>query len=411
MYLVPVHVPFFAEGERLWVQTEWRRALVLLRDSLGGKLGPITVVAPTLPVSSARDQVLEPAQDLDGIITVGSFDDRCRAREYWHSARKRWLADIAPLIKQARVVHGTVDQLYKPTALDGFVAGVQAGIPTVLVQDTDQVMQIRELSANSDLSTRVKDHLYVAALERTLRWSVSRASLSLLKGQALMDRYATYARRARCFHDTSHSLADVVSPELVTQRGPLEGRALRLVYCGRLIERKGVDHSLRIVAAARALGTDVQFDIIGGGPELQKLERLRDKLGIADAVRFLGMRSYGPDLIRALAAYDGLLFTPPVEDTPRMIFDAYAAGLPLIGYDIGYVRERVAEDRAGLCLPLGEVERAAAIVARLSTDTKTLQELGMRAREAGREHAWETWYQKRAEWTFEMLAAGGARAA
>ena len=54
------------------------------RDSFNGKFGEITVIAPSLPATTARpEQVLvEITPDMAGVKLVASFDERCRARTF-----------------------------------------------------------------------------------------------------------------------------------------------------------------------------------------------------------------------------------------------------------------------------------------------------------------------------------------
>ncbi|MFN3592228.1 MAG: hypothetical protein ACK4TG_08575, partial [Thermaurantiacus sp.] len=60
MYLIPITVPIFMDGDQPMLATDWKRALVLLRDSLGGRFGPLVVAAPFAPAAES-DQPLEPA--------------------------------------------------------------------------------------------------------------------------------------------------------------------------------------------------------------------------------------------------------------------------------------------------------------------------------------------------------------
>jgi glycosyltransferase involved in cell wall biosynthesis len=405
MYLVAIHVPIYRAGDRLLVATDWRRSLELLRDSLGGRFGPVTVVAPGLSSDdrSAANETLEPlSAEHDGIRLVPSFGLRCRAMHYWRHERHQWRADLEKLLPDARVIHGTVDDLWRPIALEAVASAITRKIPTVVVQDTDQVMQQRELRPHMTPGDRLASFVYVPLLESTIACTVRRASLTMLKGQALMDRYGAIAANAKSFQDTSHSLADVVPAFAVERRAARTG-PVRLVYCGRLVLRKGLDHSLRIIAMARAAGAEVELDVIGDGPSLGALVAASRSLGLADAVRFVGKRNYGPALIAELGAYDALLFTPLSEDTPRMVFDGYAAGLPVLGYDIPWVRERVADDGAGVLLPFLDVARSAEALRTIVADRGRLVRLGYRALEAARKHAAETWYRRRAEWTFEAV--------
>ena len=181
-------------------------------------------------------------------------------------------------------------------------------------------------------------------------------------------------------------------------------RAVKLVFCGRLHPCKGLDRSLNIIAAARAAGAGVEFDIIGDGQERENLAKQgASELGIGEAVRFHGALPYGPDLLRRLAQYDGLLFTPISEDSARMIFDGYAAGLPLVAFDINYVRERAAQEKAACLLPRHNLVQAVDRIVALCGNRDELANLARAARNAADYHAAENWYRRRAEWTIEAV--------
>jgi hypothetical protein len=44
MYLIPIHVPIFVRDGRAFIGTEWKRSLELLRDSFGGRFGPLVAL-------------------------------------------------------------------------------------------------------------------------------------------------------------------------------------------------------------------------------------------------------------------------------------------------------------------------------------------------------------------------------
>lgn len=404
MYLLPIHVPIYVDGERYLVTTEWWRALELLRDSLQGRFGGIHVAAPSLPAAEVSpDQTLALQPPDCGIELAPAFDLRCRARDYWLRERRRWRQLLLHLAHRAEVVHAGLDDVYRPIAFEGFRAGVQADKPTLFVQDTDIVMQQRELAAAAGFAGRARARAYGWIFERVCRWSVARADLSLLKGSALMARYARFAKNPKEFHDTSFSSRDIIDNErlearLATLRQP---RPLRLVYCGRLAQRKGLHISLAILARALMRGAQVQLDIIGSGPERSVLEQLASSLG--SRVNFIGALPYDAALIERLGQYDALLFTPTAEDTPRMIFDGYAAGLPVIASDIAYVQERARQEGATVLLPRASVETAGEVLHQVYRQPQRLIELARKARAAATYHCAENWYARRAQWTFEAV--------
>ncbi len=408
MYLVPIHVPIHVEGERTLLSSDWLRSLRLLRDSLPKSFGALKVIAPSLPADDVSfGQRLEPVGfTSDGIHLVPSFDLRCSAKAYWLRHRRRWIADLEREMKDATVVHAGYDDVYRPIAYEGLVLAWKHAVTSVFVQDTDIPLQMRQLARG--MKQELHARIYGALYDRACLRSVARCDLSLLKGAHLMERYGRAARNPKEFHDTSFARADIVTSACLEKRLATlsANRPLKLVYCGRFEARKGIDHSLAIVRRARELGANVAFDLIGDGAQRAGLEQIADDPGLRGVVRFLGSRPYGSDLLRDLSGYDALLFTPTAEDTPRMIFDGYAAGLPLVAYDIDYVKERDREEHATVCLRSNEVEISAQTLVRLATNRSELVPLSRAARDAADRHSAESWYERRALWT---LAAHEAR--
>jgi glycosyltransferase involved in cell wall biosynthesis len=414
MYLLPIQAPLFVEGERRLVTTDWKRSLELLRDSLGGRYGPLCVLAPSLAVERAPSAALleELSLGRDGIEAVASIPADVRAWHYWLTHHRQWRALAESLVARADVVHAGADNLFKPLMSTAWRLAVERGVPTVFVQDTDIVLQERELAGDAALRV-MRARVYGAVYERVVRAGVARSTLSLLKGRDLVQRYGRWGANVREFHDTSHLSQHVVSDGVIAARREraARGEPLRFVYCGRFVERKGLATSIELVARARALGANVELHLIGDGQQRAALETLARERGVAAHVHFHGPATYGPELIARLATYDALLFTPSAEDTPRMIFDAYAAGLPLVATDIAYVRERADAEHAAVVVPRADHERAAREIAALATDRTRLLELAPRALAAGRFHAADVWYARRAQWTFEAVDNALRRAA
>ena len=408
MYLVTIQVPIYVHGGERLLTTDWRRSLILLRDSFDGRFGRIQVVAPALDArGSHADQSLEPMRDSDEIDLYPSFRLDNGLADFWRHDVRTWYRDIAALIPAADVVHGGFCDVYRPLDYIGFLSALRADKPTVFVQDTDQVQQEAELNRGAPLSRRMLGRSYAEIYERCVRFGVKHASLSLLKGRALHARYGEYAKNAHNFHDTSYFAEEVVPKARLDQRIQSllsEPRPIRLVYCGRLDARKGVDHSIDAVARARRAGARVTFDIIGDGPERGALEQQAAGLELGGAVRFLGRRMYGPGLLSDLASYDALLFTPLAEDTPRMIFDGYAGGLPLLAYGIEYTREREVEDGAARTVGVLDNVALGELLCTLDRERDQLAKLAVRAHEAALYHSADAWYRRRAEWTYEAAA-------
>ncbi len=403
MYLLPIQIPIYLDGPRRLLSTEWRRSLLLLRDSLGGRLGRIEVVAPSLPVKEAREQRLEPAghgEGDDDLVLHPSLDKRIRFKAFVMRGKAEWLGDVMPLVARATVVHAGLDDLWRPFTWSAFRLAVRAGKPTVFVQDTDVALQVRQIVDAAAAHRRVLGRVYARLYERRCRGGVRQADLPLLKGARLMRKYGPLNPSARLFHDTSHSTSDIVDGAVIDRRLARRGGPLKLVYFGRMIPRKGLGRAVALVRRARQRGADVRFDLIGDGPERASLMEAAGNPA-ASGITFHDAVAYGSGLLRRVAEYDGLLFTPAAEDTPRMIFDGYAAGLPLIAGRIDYTIERSAEGTTVL-LPDDDAQAVERLCG-LWRDRTLLAPAARAAHRMAYDHAAEAWYARRAAWTFDML--------
>jgi glycogen synthase len=123
-----------------------------------------------------------------------------------------------------------------------------------------------------------------------------------------------------------------------TRQGPL-----RLLYFGRLIHDKGVHTAVEAMGLLREAGVldQVELTILGSGhPQYEEyLKRLVAELGVASRVHFIDKVSRD-EIPRWLRQFDTFLFTSIwPEPFGRTIVEAMAAGLVVIGSDVGGSRE------------------------------------------------------------------------
>jgi glycosyltransferase involved in cell wall biosynthesis len=118
-----------------------------------------------------------------------------------------------------------------------------------------------------------------------------------------------------------------------------------LLSIGHLIERKG--HHLVIQALADL--QDVDLMIAGDGPERGRLERLRDRLGLGNRVRFLGVVAHH-DLKSLYSAADALVLASSREGWPNVLLESLASGTPVIATRNWGTPEIVTAPEAGLLI-------------------------------------------------------------
>lgn len=111
---------------------------------------------------------------------------------------------------------------------------------------------------------------------------------------------------------------------------------------------KRVDVAVRAIAAARESGRDVGLVVCGDGEQRADLEALAESLGVAEAVRFLGMRG---DVRDVLAGCDAFCHAAPFEPFGIVCIEAMAMQLPVIVPDSGGIVEAVEDGVSGLVYP------------------------------------------------------------
>src|SRR5206468_12641449 len=114
-------------------------------------------------------------------------------------------------------------------------------------------------------------------------------------------------------------------------------------WVGRLIPVKGCDIFLRAVRMLCDL--PVHVSIIGGGPEEERLRALVAEDGVRERVHFHGYREEAAKVFRA---FDVWVLSSRSEGTPMVLFEAMAAGVPIVATDVGGVGDVLSDAEAFL---------------------------------------------------------------
>jgi glycosyltransferase involved in cell wall biosynthesis len=111
--------------------------------------------------------------------------------------------------------------------------------------------------------------------------------------------------------------------------------ATDVVYVGEFRQIKGADLLIDAVARLRADGKPVTLTLAGDGEELDALKAEIQKLGLGEAVRFIGH-------VKARYGFSkgNLLVVPSRGDSmPYVVIEAAAAGIPMVAANVGGIPE------------------------------------------------------------------------
>jgi glycosyltransferase involved in cell wall biosynthesis len=128
---------------------------------------------------------------------------------------------------------------------------------------------------------------------------------------------------------------------------------------------------------------DFDLLMVGDGPLRPALESQAARLGIADRVRFLGVRRDVPDLLRASEVF---VLSSLSEAASLTLMEAMATALPSVVTRVGGNPEIARDEMEALHFDRGDAEGLAAQLERLVRDPELARSLGMAARLRAEEH-------------------------
>lgn len=153
---------------------------------------------------------------------------------------------------------------------------------------------------------------------------------------------------------------------------PLPATRPRFAFVGSLAPHKGV-HVL--VEAFNRLPTDASLTLIGGeGSEPGYAQRLRE-LATHPGIAFAGPQPQG--VVHATLRAVDCLVVPSLwfENSPLVVQEAYAAGLPVVASRIGALEEKVTEGVSGRLFTPGAMNELAALLNELHANPAALTAL------------------------------------
>lgn len=325
---------------------------------VGGHTGRghrLTVAAIVAPDAADEHPFFGPVRESGAGLEVV----RVRARDYAaeRAVLRRLLLRLRPDVVHT---HG-----YRPDVLDAGVAR-RLGIPTIT-------------TVHGFTRGGWKNRAYEWLQRRSFRRfdavvAVSRAMARDLEGSGVP------AQRL-------HLLANAWTPGEPALERALARAELRLPdsawvvgFAGRLSPEKGAD--VLLDALGRLADVPVHACVIGEGSERERLRRRAQRPDLAGRVRWQGAL---PAAHRFFRAFDAFVLSSRTEGTPMVLFEAIAAGVPVVATAVGGVPDVIspveamlvpAEDPEALAAalracqadPAGAARRAAAASERLARD-------------------------------------------
>jgi D-inositol-3-phosphate glycosyltransferase len=190
-----------------------------------------------------------------------------------------------------------------------------------------------------------------------------------------------------------------------------------LLFAGRIEPLKGIGTLLQAVALMRRQGVDecrrLALSIIGGeadgnaaaaNAEMDRLQTLRQELGLADVVTFLGKQDQDA-LADYYAAAEAVVMPSHYESFGMVALEAMVCGTPVVASEVGGLAFLVRHGETGFHVPDQDPEALAEQICRLITQPELRAKLGEQAASYARGYAWPV-IARRIIHLYEAVLAG-----
>lgn len=156
-------------------------------------------------------------------------------------------------------------------------------------------------------------------------------------------------------------------------------------YIGRLTEEKGVIDFVRSLSILSRKGVKSQSLIVGGGRCEKKIKRIIDGLGLGGRVKMISAIPHN-EVSKYYNCVDMLVVPSRTmktwkEQFGRVLIEAMACGVPVIGSSSGEIPNIIRETGGGLIFHERNIKDLAAKICELLKDNRKRKELGRRGRE------------------------------
>jgi colanic acid/amylovoran biosynthesis glycosyltransferase len=156
---------------------------------------------------------------------------------------------------------------------------------------------------------------------------------------------------------------------------------VRLLSIGRLIEKKGFSFLIEACRLLRSTGFSFVCQIVGEGPEHDRLEELIRKHQLSEMVQLLGPLPQ-TEVVEILAKSSIFVF-PAIHDSsgdtdnlPTVLIEAMASGLPIVATQVAGIPEIVQHNENGILVPEKDPARLADAIRILADDEASLTQFG-----------------------------------
>ena len=215
--------------------------------------------------------------------------------------------------------------------------------------------------------TTVKHRLLIELGKRCLRFMDRVVPLS----QQLYDEVAAVGVPSSSIELIENGV-DLTETNIYRARNSPDDRMI-IGFVGQLIERKRLDHLLRVFDRLWIDRPQLRLRIVGSGDCEENLRLQAEGQRSVSAIEFLGFRK---DRLELMSEFNIFAMTSADEGIPRCLMEAMALGIASVAYDIRGVDILIDHEETGLLAEFGDEAAFEKMCRRLLDEPRLRERLG-----------------------------------
>jgi GalNAc-alpha-(1->4)-GalNAc-alpha-(1->3)-diNAcBac-PP-undecaprenol alpha-1,4-N-acetyl-D-galactosaminyltransferase len=212
-------------------------------------------------------------------------------------------------------------------------------------------------------------------------WAMNQADGAVFQTKGAMSFYSRKLQKKSIL---------IPNPAVTTaNRIDFDKRLSEFLFIGRFeLRQKRHDVLLNALKILIKKKPSAVVSFFGDGPDLERVKKLADQLGVSHNVQFCGVSSNVPEI---LERYKYFVITSDYEGIPNTLIEAMLAGMACVSTDCepGGARELITHGQNGLLVGMGNALEVAQAMERLLDDSEFAQTLGENARDIFRKYVAE----------------------
>ncbi len=167
---------------------------------------------------------------------------------------------------------------------------------------------------------------------------------------------------------------------------------IKILFAGRLNVEKDLPTMLRATDLLVKSGREIEVQIVGDGPERERLVSMVKQMGLLDVVNFRGW--VDRSMMRTIYSEADILVLPSIDEgMSNVVLEAMASGMPVVVTRIRGNVDLVEDGVNGLLFEPGDVNALKSLLEKV-LDEKLRHKMGEKARKKAEQYSWRRTAEK-----------------